>query len=104
MLLDFQKEMTCTKTSIVQSSDDKIGVASRDILDIQSAFKNLSTFVDRDRNIQAFFNAGILVRQENISNVFKGKSCIHYQERVPNNYQRRDTYHRVCFYKWKKIQ
>lgn len=72
-LLDFQEEMTRTKTSIVQSSDDKIGVVSRDISDIQSAFKNLSTFIDRDRNIQAFFNAGILVRQENISNTIKGK-------------------------------
>lgn len=71
--LDFQKEMNSTKTSIIQSSDDKIGALSKDISDIQSAFKNLSSFIDRDRNIQASLNAGILVQQENISIVIKSK-------------------------------
>lgn len=73
-LLDFQKEMNSKnkyKTSIIQSSEDKIGAVSRDMSDIQTALKNLSSFVDRDRNFQASFNAGILVQQENISNVIK---------------------------------
>lgn len=75
-LLDFQKEMNITTANILQSSDDKIGAVSRDISDIQSAFKNLSSFIDRDRNLQASVNDDILVQLQNISNVIIGKCYV----------------------------
>lgn len=82
-LLDFQKEINSTTANILHSSDDKIGAVSRDISDMQSAFKNLSSFihVDRDRNFQASVNDDILVQQQNISNVIIGKCYVHYKKK-----------------------
>lgn len=72
-LHDFQKEIISIKASILQSSDDKIGAISKDISDIQSAFNNLSSSIETDRKLQAYFNDDILIQQENISSVIKGK-------------------------------
>lgn len=72
-LLDFQREMTSIKASILQTSDIRIGDISGDISNIQSAYKNLSSFIDSDRQLQASFNDDILVQQVNISNLIKGK-------------------------------
>lgn len=72
-LLDFQREMTSIKASILQTSDIRIGDISGDISNIQSAYKNLSSFIDSDRQLQASFNDDILVQQVHISNLIKGK-------------------------------
>lgn len=71
-LLDFQREMTSIKVSILQTSDNRIGNISRDISNIQSVFKNMSSFIDSDRQLQASFNDDFLVQQQNISNMMKG--------------------------------
>lgn len=71
-LLDFQREMTSIKVSILQTIDNRIGNISRDISNIQSAFKNMSSFIDSDRQLQASFNDDFLVRQQNVSNMMKG--------------------------------
>lgn len=81
-LLDFQKEINSTTANILHSSDDKIGAVSRDITDMQSAFKNLSGFIDRDRNFQASVNDDFLVQQQNISNVIIGKCYVHYKKKI----------------------
>lgn len=70
--LDFQRKMTNIKVSILQTSDNRIGNISRDISNIQSAFKNLSSFIDSDGQRQASFNYDFLVQQQNISNMIKG--------------------------------
>lgn len=98
-LLDFQKEINSTTANILHSSDDKIGAVSRDISDMQSAFKNLSGFIDRDRNFQASVNDDILVQQQNISNVIIGKCYVHYKKNDTNNYQPTETCEHVCLYK-----
>lgn len=70
-LLAFQREMTSIKVSILQTNDNRIGNISRNMFNIQSAFKNLSSFIDSDRQLQASFNDDILVQQVNISNLIK---------------------------------
>lgn len=71
-LLAFQREMTSIKVSILQTNDNRIGNISRDMFNIQSAFKNLSSFIDSNRQLQASFNDDFLVQQQNISNIMIG--------------------------------
>lgn len=63
------QKMTSIKASILQTSDIRIGDISGDISNIQSAYKNLSSLIDSDRQLQASFNDDILVQQVNISNL-----------------------------------
>lgn len=71
-LLAFQREMTSIKVSILQTNDNRIGNISRDMFNIQSAFKNLSSFIDSNIQLQASFNDDFLVQQQNISNMMIG--------------------------------
>ncbi|XP_052709240.1 uncharacterized protein LOC128184009 [Crassostrea angulata] len=73
-LLAFQREMTSIKVSILQTNDNRIGNISRDMFNIQSAFKNLSSFIDSNIQLQASFNDDFLVQQQNISNMMIGTS------------------------------
>lgn len=45
-----------------------------DVTKVQSAIKNLSTFIEREKTNQASINTDIFVHQKNISNVIKGKN------------------------------
>uniref|UniRef100_A0A8W8JLM9 Fibrinogen C-terminal domain-containing protein n=2 Tax=Magallana gigas TaxID=29159 RepID=A0A8W8JLM9_MAGGI len=98
-LLDFQKEINSTTANILHSSDDKIGAVSRDISDMQSAFKNLSGFIDRDRNFQASVNDDILVQQQNISNVIIETLPLDCKELYMNGKRKSGVY---TIYPWER--